>query len=266
MDGTVIAAIITSAASLWIAVAGWSASSELARQQREAEGRAQEQARQLEALRAELERRNEEARERRARQDVVARFREPLARSAHDLQRRIENVLVWRFFEAYGGPGADPRRRAYVIDHTLFLVAQLFAWIEIVRREIDFIDLESETRTRELSACLARLSLIWGSDYDGAGTTLMVWAGEQRQIGEGLIERTERGRECIGYGAFLAHAAAVAPEHPLPALRAEIERMMPAPTEAGALRLRQLQHQILDLLDLLDPDCVRFPREHRQKV
>jgi hypothetical protein len=31
-------------------------------------------------------------------------------------------------------------------------------------------------------------------------------------------------------------------------------------------RLTLIQHSLIDLLDFLDPECIRFPRENRMKV
>src|ERR1700752_351953 len=52
---------------------------------------------------------------------TVARYREPLARAAYDLQSRIYNILQQNLLAVYFDNG-DERERSYVIENTTFLV------------------------------------------------------------------------------------------------------------------------------------------------
>ena len=65
---------------------------------------------------------------------TTARYREPLARAAYDLQSRLYNILEQRLL-MYCVRGT-PREGAYVVNNTTFLFAQYFAWTEIVRRDV----------------------------------------------------------------------------------------------------------------------------------
>jgi hypothetical protein len=62
---------------------------------------------------------------------AISRYREPLARAAYDLQSRLYNILEHSLISAYFDNG-DERERAYVVDNTVFLVAQYLAWTEII--------------------------------------------------------------------------------------------------------------------------------------
>jgi hypothetical protein len=81
---------------------------------------------------------------------TAARYREPLARAAYDLQSRLYNILQQNLLAVYFDKG-DERERSYVVDNTTFLVAQYFAWTEIVRRDIQYIDLGRDEQTRRLA-------------------------------------------------------------------------------------------------------------------
>jgi len=72
---------------------------------------------QLQDLRTAEERRFESER-------TVSRYREPLARSAFDLQSQLYNILNQGLIECYFDKGND-RERAYIINYTAFLVAQI---------------------------------------------------------------------------------------------------------------------------------------------
>src|SRR5713226_932481 len=77
---------------------------------------------------------------------AAARYREPLARAAYDLQSRFYNILEQNLLVAYFDHG-DERERSYVVDNTAFLVAQYFAWTEIIRRDIQYINLGQDAET-----------------------------------------------------------------------------------------------------------------------
>jgi hypothetical protein len=134
------------------------------------------------------------------RQKEISSFREPLARSAYDLQSRLYNILRQGLIDVYLVHGND-RESSYVINNTAFLVGQYLCWTELVRREIQFIDLGESTKTRELLRLQDAIYSLWGTDQQPP--LLRIFAGEQRAIGEALIQTSARGPECMGYGAFL---------------------------------------------------------------
>lgn len=66
---------------------------------------------------------------------TTRRYREPLARAAYDLQSRLFNIVKGRFLETFLANG-DAREQAYALNNTVFVIAQFFAWTELVRREL----------------------------------------------------------------------------------------------------------------------------------
>ncbi len=201
--------------------------------------------------------------ERRAETERTARkFREPLGRAAYDLQSRLYNIIKSNFLNAYLKHG-DERTKLYVIKNTLFVIAQYFAWTELVRREIQFIDLGADEQTRKLTELQDNIYTIWQtSGYDDP--LFRIFAGEQRAIGERLIREGPSGPECMGYASFLDFYK----EHPDPLLTAVEADVtgLGANLPQALPRLVALQHALVDMLDFLDPKFVRFPQRNRTKL
>lgn len=194
-------------------------------------------------------------------EQTAARYREPLARAAYDLQSRLYNILQQNLLAAYFDNG-DEYERSYVVDNTTFLVAQYFAWTEIVRRDIQYIDLGQDEQTRRLAHLQDDIYSLFQTDrFD---RLLRVFAGEQRAIGERMIREVPRGLECLGYAAYLDQIAKGS-DHLIEALRGDV-RVLSAHLSSARPRLVALQHALIDLLASLDPDFVRFSRERRTKV
>lgn len=197
------------------------------------------------------------------REQTVAKFREPLTQAAYDLQSRLYNILEKRVIEAYV-VGGDDRTRSYVVDNTTFLIAQYFAWTEIIRSEIQFLDLGKDEETAKLAALRDEIDSIWATDSKKFSPALRIFAGEQRAIGESLIVEGPRGPECIGYGKFL-RGLKVKKNPLVEAARQDVAKLRDD-LEGARPRLIALQNAVINLLEFLDPRYVRFPAHSRQKV
>jgi hypothetical protein len=208
----------------------------------------------LEDLRAAENRRLE-------REKSVARYREPLGRAAYDLQSRLYNIIQQKLIKVYLDNGSD-RERTYVINNTVFLAAQYFAWTEIIRRDIQFLDLGADDKTRELARLQDRIYSLWQTD--GYGTLFRVFAGEQRAIGERMICDSARGPDCMGYASFLEEIQQ-SKDLLLNAMKADVQELSSRLPEARA-RLIAIQNAMIDLLDFLDPNYIHFPKERRTKI
>ncbi|HEX8391190.1 MAG TPA: hypothetical protein VF665_02440 [Longimicrobium sp.] len=215
------------------------------------------------AFEAELARQAKERDERSQREQVMYRFREPLARSAYDLQSRLYNIVNCAFLDAYLVRGSE-REKSYAVNNTMFLIAQYFAWAEIVRREIHYIDLGHQEKTRLLATLQDDITHIWGTDLPDFPTNLRIWAGEQRALGELLIQEGPRGPTCMGFSQFteLLHAD----RSPLLSVLAADVAELPSLPRAQSTRVSAVQNALIDLIDFLDPDHIRFPPEYLSKV
>lgn len=192
---------------------------------------------------------------------ATSNFSEPLARSAYDLQSRLYNIIRQGFADAYINHG-DAREKAYVINNTVFLIGQYLCWTELVRKEIQFIDLGESNKTRDLLRLQDNIYNIWGTDQQHP--LFRIFAGEQRALGEGLIQIGVRGPECMGYGAFLkTFKNGVNPL--VDAVGRDVSALGNGVGQATE-RLTNIQHALIDLLKMLDPDYLRFPEDRRSKV
>ncbi len=192
----------------------------------------------------------------------AARYHEPLVRAAYDLQSRLYNLLCRNLLGAHYD-GGDERSRRYVVDNTVYLLAQYCAWTEIARREVRFIDLGADEPTRALTAL--QDEIVSTLQDDRHGPLLRLFAGEQRALGESLVVGSAGSSDCIGYGAFLQRLREGAVDPLVLTLRDDVEVMARSPAAARE-RMVELQHRLIDLLALLDPRCVRFPAAKRTKV
>lgn len=199
---------------------------------------------------------------RRAETEQTARlFREPLGRAAHELQSRIFNITQSGFLTVYL-EGGDSRTRSYTVNHTLFVIAQYFAWTELIRREIQFIDLGADEETRQLAQLQHKIYSNWQTDR--FSSILRVFGGEQHAIGERMICERPRGPQCMGYAAFLDYLEG-SPDPLICALKVDVESLG-ARLQEALPRLIELQHSLIDLVVFLDPEAVRFPQKNRIKI
>jgi hypothetical protein len=182
-------------------------------------------------------------------EEVLKRYREPLAAAAFDLQSRLYNILELGFFDNFGAP--HPRAEE-ALRTTLFRIAQYFGWTEILRRDIQFLsfpEAEDTRRVAQLQAEVAKRFLT-----DAYGPELMIWADEQRAIGEQMIVEEHGKVLCMGYARFRKECdGAFAPW---------CDRLRDEVTQAAARgRLREVQHLLCDLVETLDGSGVRYTPE-----
>ncbi len=185
-------------------------------------------------------------RERRA-EEVLTRYREPLAAAAFDLQSRLYNILKLEFFEKFG----DNERAEDALRTTLFRLAQYFGWTEILRRDIQFLSFPTDEETTRVAELQEEIAQCFRSD--DYGTELMIWSDEQRAIGELMIVEEHGKVLSMGYAAFRQDCdGTFAP------LRNRLHTELH--TEAAQERMRDLQHGLCDLVETLDKRRVRYTR------
>jgi len=179
------------------------------------------------------------------REDVLTRYREPLAAAAFDLQSRLYNVLRLGFFVKFDAGD----RSEEALRTTVFRLAQYFGWTELLRRDIQFLSLSEDGDTRrvaELQREIARRFL-----NDGDGTALMIWSDEQRAIGERMIVEEHGKVLCMGYATFRDHC-----DDTFGPLRRRLVAELGQ--DSAHARLRDVQHLLCDLVAALDPRGLRY--------
>jgi hypothetical protein len=186
---------------------------------------------------------------------LLARYSEPLARAAFELQSRLYNICRQALF-------TDSRTSVeYRRLSTLWLFGQFLAWVEIVRREVQVIDVGDIRRTARLQRHLFDVADILSSG--GLGDDLFrVLRADQRAIGELMvIERSgaDQGRsDSMGYAEFTRRVETDrAFSRWFSCLAANIHALQ----SGGQVGVRAvlIQRALIDLIDFFDPEHVRFP-------
>lgn len=181
-------------------------------------------------------------------EDVLKRYREPLAAAAFDLQSRLYNILRLDFFGKFG----EHERSEEALRTTLFRLAQYFGWTEILRRDIQFLSFPEAEETRRVAQLQSEIAKAFLSD--SYGPALMIWKDEQRAIGERMIVEEHGNVLCMGYATFGDRCHELfAPW--LDRLRAELQDGAPD------ARLRDVQHGLCDLVETLDTRRVRYTHD-----
>ena len=114
------------------------------------------------------------------------------------MQSRLFNILRPGGFRG----GRDPE---YFRLNSLFVIAEFFGWLEIVRRELQFLDLGAEGPTKELGDRVQRIVDGWATTSSFRPDEYYIYRVEQRAIGELMISRLESSaqtgpqHECMGY-------------------------------------------------------------------
>jgi hypothetical protein len=197
---------------------------------------------------------------RREAEAVLEKYREPLILAAYDLQSRLFNILSKNFLGKYYVHDVDGSR-AYALEHTLYLVGQYFAWTEILRREVQFLEFEEAEETKRVGRLQRRIREVFASDEEELGRPFMVWRGEQNAIGERMTAAEAGQRYCIGYATFVECSGEPAFARWFDRLRRDVDVIARQPNA----RLRELQHGLVDLVVALDREGVRY-EEALEKV
>jgi hypothetical protein len=178
-------------------------------------------------------------------EDVLARYREPLAAAAFDLQSRCYNILRLGFLEKFG---AGHERFGEAQTTTLFRFAQYFGWTEILRRDIQFLSFPEADDTRRVARLQGSITRRLASSEADA---LMIWADEQRAIGERMIVSEHGTVICMGYARFCDEYD----DRFAPLCKRLVDDLV---NPSAAPRLRDVQHQLCELVELLDARRMRY--------
>ena len=196
---------------------------------------------------------------------LMSKYRDPLLRSAIDLQSRLYNIHQQRFLERFYH--RSPSSQKYAISNTLYVIAEYLGWVEILRREIQFLDLGDLELNRRLSELLVNINQAFAHfKPDGA---FQLHNGEQRAIGEIMtIPRSSGeaiGYDCIGYATFVKKMSDPEFAEWFAKLRDDIDIIANAP-KVEMDRLVLLHSKLIDLIDFLDPHHVRVPPKYRTRI
>jgi hypothetical protein len=205
--------------------------------------------------------------------DLMGRYSDPLLWSVHDLRSRIRTILDEDFLGRYLIsaddailPSGDIFMRPYARRHTVFVLAQYLGWVEILRRDIGFLDLGDRRRNRKLVELLSVIRrVLFAVDLD---PVFHIPTGHQRAVGELMIapdHATPGQGRCIGFATFCQRLDKD------PGFAAWFERIEAGivgyahQSDQGSSRLAELNARLSDLIEFLDPELVRFPLRHEER-
>ena len=148
------------------------------------------------------------------------------------------------------------------------MVAEYLGWVEILRREVQFLDLGDLELNRRLSELLVNINKAFGA-RSTVGDTFQLFNGEQRSIGEIMtVPRSSSemiGYDCIGYATFVKKMSDPEFSGWFTKLKDDVDIMANA-SKMDAGRLVLIHSKLIDLIDFLDPHCVRVPPIYRTRI
>lgn len=179
-------------------------------------------------------------------------YREPFLKATYDLQGRLYNLIKTGYIDDCILQDTSLRKQKYAIDNTAFLIAQFFAWNELIRNELFYLDVNNKKSNIKLASTIDKLYSVWKlNDFQ-------VYPGEQRAIAELMIEN----QKCIGYSTFLKRYSNKT-EEIINVLYDFIDYI--SKEQSDIKELIALHSGLIDILDILDPKKIKFPL-YRDKI
>lgn len=218
-------------------------------------------------LQDQLQQQREQASKASRLEEVVGRYRDPLLSAAFELQSRIYNFVVGGFT----GYLSDRDEQSYAVNSTLFVIAQYLAWVEALRRGVQFLDLGDVRRNVDLVTRLETVRSTFATDRR-FGTAFRIFRVDQRAIGELMLEPSTAGQSadmlwhCIGYASF---CSLLKQNETFAFWFARLDRNirdLATNADPSRTRLVALQNALIDLINFLDDPVVRFPAHLRSKI
>jgi hypothetical protein len=197
--------------------------------------------------------------------------REPLLNAIFNLETRIYNVIELDFFGRFLGDTAEPSDREYAVLNTLYVFAQYFCWVEILRRESQFIDPRNDQRTADVVHGIEAVRDTFTDSQTITRRHFRLFRGEQRALGEVMLVAVPNPPpgaprwECMGYASFVQELETPGLERWFCRLRADITTLT-ADVRGHDARLRLVQRRLIELIDIIDPDARRVPIDLRKLV
>ncbi|SDK86948.1 hypothetical protein SAMN04488074_107338 [Lentzea albidocapillata subsp. violacea] len=142
-----------------------------------------------------LERRRSRTQRRVRLRHVASRYSVPLLQAAHSLRARLGNTVAEQISEFREGPD---RFGDYARYESLYRLARYLCIVQIMWREVDFLDFGRRRHNREL---IKRLVAVGGALSDRTTGRLLVLGGEQRALGDLMIDPDGPPR-CLTYPQF----------------------------------------------------------------
>jgi hypothetical protein len=208
--------------------------------------------------------------------DYMSRYGDALLWAAFDLQSRLYNILYG--YEVSRRPGRKGVLQAFLVEgterqaeylkrSTAFVFAEYLGWVEIFRRDLQFLDLGDSETNRQIMFLLHQVSGTLNAANTSDSECFRIFRADQRALGELMIVTDSKPgeRRCLGYAAFCSMLAAGGTFGEWGQELLDHVELAAREPDMARERLTRLQHQLIDLIDLLDPRGQRFPSEQRSR-
>jgi hypothetical protein len=202
---------------------------------------------------------------------LATKFREPMLQAAFNLQTRLYNILELGFLDRFLRASTSPADREYAVQHTVYVIAQYLCWVEILRRESQFLDPKNDERNRNVARALEGVRETFCDSITNPDPTFRLFRGQQRAIGEVMLVPVPDPPpgvprwDCKGYAAFVESLDEERMDRWFHQLRDDVDAVSRDPSR-GNTRLRSVQRQLMDLIDVVDPDARRIPPNVRSRA
>jgi hypothetical protein len=189
------------------------------------------------------------------REKFLAQFRDPTMRAASELQERVYALIKFPGNRKIAEMSGE---KDYYVASTVFLVAQFFAWMEILRRKAAMLDYGE--LVRQLDGVVEAFSL--------TGPSFQIFRLQQREIGERVIvpipDQQDEYRS-LGYAEFIDLMRQDRGSIPswLSHLEKNIRNML---ADRPIDKLLEIQHALIDLMNFLDPGNKWVSKYERKKI
>jgi len=178
---------------------------------------------------------------------LVRKYRDPLLIAARDLQSRLYHIVD------LGLPRQDPTVPGEnIYCYTSFLVGQYFSWTYILRRRAQFLCFSTDRDNETLSKKLDKIQDVFSMGSNESGLPFTLWRGSQMAIGEMMTEKDDGELFCMGYLSFTKKWSEDEFRRWFYAVETGITEMGEAGFLKADIKLRKLQHLLLDLINILD--------------
>ncbi|MGQ0716813.1 MAG: hypothetical protein ACT4NP_05740 [Pseudonocardiales bacterium] len=206
-----------------------------------------------------------------AAEELIRKFREPLLQAAFNLETRIYNMVELGFFGRFLGADSTDSEKEYAVLNTMHVFAQYFCWVEIVRRESQFVDPRDDRINRTTADRLEAASDTFSDSIGIEEKRFRFFRGEQRALGEMMLVQTGVSTpgaprwECMGYASFVRSLEDEQMARWFRRLREDIGEFAEDPANRDR-RLRLIHQRLMDIIDILDPDAHSVPERLRKRL
>lgn len=219
------------------------------------------------AMEARLEKERHEQTKAEQAAELISRYREPLLLAANSLQSRLFNAVRDEYLPIYLRDDSADEQSEYARNFTVYTLAEYLCWVEIIRRELRFLDLGGEQENRRFNDRMQAVSTALATQ-EITQEHFRLFRGQQRALGELFM---------VPLGATGHHQAMTYPEfvrrldHRDMDFYPWFERLLKDvsvirdETLANNVRIVRTQHALIDLIDFLDPDKTRLGAAFREK-